>query len=144
MRLRRLLGPTFLLGVCALAGSGGGCGGPEARAPATARGRVLFQGRPLAGGTVVFTPHPDRGPAGKPATARVGPDGEYRLAAGGSPYLAPGWYRVAIADPPDPASAAAFGVAFPAALRRPDRSGVEREVVAGKENVFEFWVEAGP
>jgi hypothetical protein len=97
----------------------------------------------LAGGTVVFAPHPDRGPAGKPATAEIGPDGEYRLTAGGSPYLVPGWYRVAIADPPD-SSPAAYGGEFPVALRRPDRSGVEREVVAGKENVFEFWIEVGP
>jgi hypothetical protein len=132
MRSRRRFGLTCLLGAAALAG--GGCGG-DAHTPATVRGRVLFRGRPLAGGTVVFTPHPDRGPAGQPATAEVGPDGEYRLAVGGSPYLPAGWYRVAFAE------AADSGPGFPAALRRPDRSGVEREVVAGKENVFEFEIE---
>lgn len=141
MRPRRLLGLAFLLGTCVLAGSGGGCGGTSPPVPATVRGRVLFRGRPLAGGVVVFVPDPDRGPAGRPMTAGVGPDGGYRLVADGTPYVAAGWYRVAIADPPGPEDA---GAEFPPALRRPDRSGIEREVVAGKENVFEFHIEVGP
>jgi hypothetical protein len=136
MRPRRVLGLAFLLGTCVLAGSGGGCGGSGDRTPATVRGRVLFRGRPLAGGTVVFTPHPDRGPAAKYAAADLGPDGEYRLAADGSMYITAGWYRVAIAGPPGDGADD-----FPAALRRPDRSGVEREVVAGKENVIDFEIE---
>ena len=103
MRPRRVLLLAFLLGVCALAGSGGGCGSSDAPTPATVRGRVLFRGRPLAGGMIVFAPHPDRGPAGRAAAAAIGPDGEYRLAVGGSPYIAAGWYQVAIADPPEPA-----------------------------------------
>jgi hypothetical protein len=138
MRPRRVLGLTFLLGACALGGSGGGCGAAETRSPATVRGRVLFQGRPLAGGMVVFTPDPDRGPAGQPARATISPHGEYRLTSDGSPYISPGWYRVAIADPPQTVRG------FPAALRRPDRSGIEREVISGKENVFEFEIELRP
>jgi hypothetical protein len=138
MRPRRVHGLAFLLGVCALVGLGGGCGTTEPPTPATVRGRVLFRGRPLAGGMVVFAPHPDRGPAGKAATAVIDADGEYRLAAAGSPYIAAGWYRVSIADPPEP------GLDFPAALRRPDRAGVERQVIAGKENVIEFEIEANP
>lgn len=122
----------------ALAGLGGGCGSKTApTGPAAVRGAVYFQNRPLTGGTVVFSPHPDRGPPGPPAIATITSNGEYRLTADGSNFLPAGWYRVALAGPPD-----AEGV-FPAALMRPDRSGLEREVVAGKENVFEFWVEAG-
>ena len=113
-----------------------GCGS-ESRSPATVRGRVLFQGRPLAGGTVVFVPHPERGPAGKPAIATLDSQGTFRLNVEGSPYIAAGWYRVALADAGRPET----WVLFPAALRRPDRSGLEREVLAGQDNVFEFQVE---
>lgn len=120
--------------VCGLAAS---CGGPKGAPTGTVRGVVTFQGRALAGGTIVFAPHPERGPVAKCATATIGADGEFRLAVGGSPYLMPGWYRVAIAEPADMASDGSF----PAALRRPDRAGVDREVIAGKENVFEFRVE---
>ena len=42
---------------------------------------------------------------------------------------------------PDPASATQKP-AFPAKLARPDLSGLEREIQAGKEHVFEFAVEA--
>ncbi|CAN5512716.1 hypothetical protein BH11PLA2_BH11PLA2_09120 [soil metagenome] len=114
-----------------------GCGS-SAKTPATVRGRVLFQGQPLAGGTVVFTPHPDRGPAGKPATATLDADGSFRLEAEGKPYIVAGWYRVALADP----GTTRTWAIFPPSLRRPDRSGLEREVIAGQDNVFEFHIES--
>ncbi len=113
-----------------------GCDG-SSPTPATVRGRVLFQGRPLSGGTVVFTPHPERGSSGTSAIASIDHQGTFRLTAEGSPYLAAGWYRVALADPGTPQTWAIF----PAALRRPDRSGLEREVLAGQDNVFEFHIE---
>jgi hypothetical protein len=123
----------------ALAASGGGCGSKSAPAtPAAVRGSVFFQGRPLAGGTIVFTPHPDRGPPGPPAFAIIEPNGEYRLTAEGSNFLPAGWYRIALAGPVE------IDQAFPLALARPDRSGIEREVLPGKENVFEFAVDLGP
>lgn len=129
--VRRLL-LTLFVGLFA------GCGGkPEPPATGTARGRVLFAGRPLAGGRVVFAPHPDRGPVAKRAVAELDENGEFRLASNGTPYLTPGWYRVAIADPPG-------GDGLPSALRRPDLSGLEREVIAGRDNVFEFHVELLP
>jgi hypothetical protein len=116
-----------------------GCGGGE-RTPATVRGRVLFQGQPLAGGTIVFAPHPERGPAAKPAIAVLDHQGCYRLEAEGSPYLAAGWYRIAVADAGTPETWAYF----PAPLRRPDRSGLEREIVAGQDNVFDFHLGTSP
>lgn len=122
-------GWLFLILVCA------GCG--ENRTPATVRGRVLFDGQPLTGGTVVFTPHPERGPACKPAIATIDTQGTFRLNAEGSPYIAAGWYRVSLADAGSPST----WLYFPSELRRPDRSGLEREVLAGKDNVFEFHIE---
>lgn len=125
-----------------------GCGKSENRDVATVRGRVTVQGRPLAGGTIVFAPHPERGSTGKLATAEIDANGEYKLRMDGQPYIAGGWYRVAIADPPywsvvvpgdAPKLAAVSG--FPEALRRPDKSGLEREVLVGRENEFEFHIE---
>jgi hypothetical protein len=99
---------------------------------------VLLNGRPLAGGRVVFAPHPDRGPVAPLAAAELDADGTFRLAANGSAYLTPGWYRVAIADPAD------GDAPFPPALRRPDRSGLEREIVPGRDNLFEFHIDLTP
>ena len=126
-----------LLVVAALAAAG--CGRPAGPAAGAAvRGTVFFAGRPLAGGVVVFAPDHDKGGRGRPVAAPVGPDGAFRVAADGSSGVPAGWYRVALADPPDGAAAG-----FPAALRRPDRAGLEREVKSGRENVFHFRVEAG-
>lgn len=125
-----------------------GCGRSESRDVATVRGRVFVQGRPLAGGLIAFSPHPERGVAGKTATAEIDGQGEYKLRLDGQPYIAAGWYRVAIAEPADwttvvPGSAPRLSAVsgFPEALRRPDRSGLEREVVAGRENDYEFHIE---
>jgi hypothetical protein len=120
-----------------------GCGGP-ANKPATVHGRVLFQDRPLAGGVVVFAPNRDRGNAGPTAFAAIDADGNYALANDGVPTVAAGWYRVAIAPPADLNLEASGFPAFPAALRRPDRSGVEREVTPGTENVIDLHVAVGP
>ena len=117
-----------------------GCGKAEP-AVATVKGAVTFQGRPLAGGLVVFAPDRDKGNAGKPVSATVGPDGWYHLTADGSSQVAAGWYRVAIADAPGWSADDSRGPRFPAALRRPDRAGLDREVLAGRENVFHFEIE---
>jgi hypothetical protein len=130
-RLRRAAVPLLSLaaGVLIL-GPHLGCSRPAPPGPATVRGTVTLQGRPLPGGTVVFTPDKDRGTSGKPVRGEIGPDGTFRFA---SP-IPPGWYRVSIAGPPG-------GDTFPPQLRRPDTSGVVREVTPGKEHVFEFAVE---
>lgn len=106
--------------------------------PTIVRGRVTFQGRPVAGGLVVFTPDRDRGASGKPIRAETGPDGIFQMPTGDS-GVSPGWYRVAIAPPPntDPGAKPPF----PPQLRRPDTSTVVREVTPGKEHFFEFAVE---
>jgi len=109
-----------------------GCG-TKPTAPATVEGTVHFLGRPLAGGMVVFTPDRDRGTTGKPIAAEVLADGRYELP---SSKLAAGWYRVSISDPP------AFQSGFPATLRRPDRSGLSREIHPGRDHRYDFHIDA--
>jgi hypothetical protein len=141
--LARILVPVVSLAVgVAVVALPGGCGKSAPPLPTTVRGRVTFQGQPVAGGLVVFTPDPARGFTGKPARGETGPDGSFTLLLDGRDHIPAGWYRVALADAPALDPAASFGKpAFPPQLGRPDRSGLVREVVAGKEHVFEFGVE---
>ena len=144
--LLRLFVPVLALAVGAAAVSlSGGCGSnAPAPVPATVRGKVTFNGRPVAGGLVVFTPDPQRGGRGKPARAETGTDGGFILHLDASPQIPAGWYRVSIAPPPTVSDPISASPPFPAKLARPDLSGLEREVQPGKEHVFEFAVESGP
>ncbi len=118
-------------------------------APVAVRGRVEFMGQPLARGLVVFTPDRERGHTGQPIAARLDASGHYELnpappiapgaPAGVSQGIAPGWYVVSFAESNTPNS----GTRFPAELHRPDRSGVARQVVAGRENVIDFEIRVG-
>ena len=117
-----------------------GCGKPAGGGSASVRGTASFHGRPLAGGTVVFVPDKERGATGPMLTATVAEDGSFRF-GNGEKKVAPGWYRVALADPPEWYGTETNGTAFPAALRRPDKSGLEREVKPGTDHVFEFTIE---
>ncbi len=125
-----------LLGLTVAAGPFG-CGKSGTPLPAKVGGVVTFQGRPLAGGVIVFVPDPDRTAGGTLHTASLSADGRFEL-AGGAASVPPGWYRVAIGEP-----AGWYETGFPPALRRPDRSGLEREVKPGHDHQFEFHVEAG-
>ena len=120
-----------------LAALPGGCNPSKPPKDATVCGRVTFQGRPVAGATVVFAPDPDHGGTGKPLRVATAADGTFTLRAADGPVPA-GWYRVALAAPPGYDEA---DPPFPPQLRRPDRSGLVREVTAGKDHVFEFAVE---
>lgn len=115
-----------------------GCNGSSATGPTTVRGRVTFQGQPVAGSLVVFAPDRERGASGKPIRCETGPDGIFELRVDGAAAIPPGWYRVAIAPPPGATSAL---VHFPPQLRRPDTSTIVREVAPGKDHFFEFAVE---
>jgi hypothetical protein len=143
--LLRMFVPVLALvaGFAAMSLSGG-CGSKTpAPGSATVRGKVTFNGKPVVGGLVVFTPDPQRGGEGKPARAETAADGGFVLHLDTAPQIPAGWYRVSIAPPPvvpDPTSPSPL---FPAKLARPDLSGLEREVQPGKEHVFEFAVEAG-
>jgi hypothetical protein len=109
-----------------------GCSRP-APVPSPVEGTVTFLGRPLSGGLVVFTPDIERGSAGWPVVADVSSDGRYALAS-----LPPGWYRVSLSDPPT--GNAADG--FPAELRRPDRSGLCRQILPGRAHRIDFHIDA--
>jgi hypothetical protein len=135
--------------VCLLAMAAVSCDGSRSREVGIVRGRVTFQSQPLAGGIIVFSPHPDRGFATvAPATAEIDQFGEYKLKVEGNVYIASGWYRVSIADPPNwtvvvPSNSPQLAAVslFPDALRQPDKSGLEREVRAGRDNEFDFHIE---
>ncbi len=118
-----------------------GCGKPEPTVPATVHGLVTYQGRPLAGGLIVFAPDKEKGNTGKSLSAKIDSSGNYKLSHEGNATVTPGWYRVAIADPPDVFTEASGYPRFPNALRRPDKSGIEREVVSAKDNGIDFVIE---
>lgn len=131
----RRLAPAAVICLAAISG----CGPHEPKSPTHVRGQVTFQGKPLAGGWIVFCPDRERGHAGRATPARLDAEGRYQLAPGHGPTLAPGWYLIAFAE-----AAEATAPPFPPALRRPDCSGVTREVKAGKESVFDFDIAATP
>ena len=145
-RLSRLIVPLAALAVGAgIVAVPGGC--KRSSAPAgstTVRGTVSFQGKPLVGGLVIFSPDADRGGSGKPMRGNLGPDGRYQLMLSGNTGIPSGWYRIAIVSLPSAGSSPGEQPTFPAKLNRPDLSGLIREVQAGQENVFDFAVEVPP
>lgn len=131
MRYARLL-PLLLL-VAA------GCDrSPPALAPA--RGHISVDGRPLRGGTVVFTPDAQRGTRGPISFAEIDVNGSFVLASDSGPGAIAGWHRVTIAPPPDMAAL----VAGLERYRHPDHSGLQYEVKVGQDNEFKIALELEP
>jgi hypothetical protein len=108
-----------------------GCGGSDELSPV--RGQVFYRGQPLAGGTIVFAPDPERGGHGPLACGEIGPDGTYTLQSDGRHGAVPGWHRVTVAPAADYG-----GIALPRHYSDPETSGVGREVQAGKPNVIDI------
>jgi hypothetical protein len=108
-----------------------GCGpGMEERAPV--QGQVFYRGRPLAGGTIVFTPDAERGGRGPLALGEIGADGRYTLRTEGRPGAVPGWHRITVAAGRGPDDS------LPRRYRDPERSDLSRQVRAGQANVFDL------
>jgi hypothetical protein len=111
-----------------------GCGGSSALPPV--EGHVYYRGAPVAGGTLVFTPDPERGGRGNCAVAVIQPDGRYRLRTGNEPGAAPGWHRITVA------AAAVEGrppvQPLPSKYCDPLRSDRWCEVKAGQANVIDI------
>jgi hypothetical protein len=114
-----------MIALLALAGCGGGEDAVE-----TVTGRVHYHGVPLAGGTVVFAPDPERGGDGPIAWGEVGADGRYELRTKTGPGVSPGWHRVTFT--------AASNTSLPTHYSDPARSGQTCEVKAGQANKIDF------
>jgi hypothetical protein len=123
--------------LCAALLIAGGCGrGAPVLAPVS--GRAFYRGQPLRGGTVVFSPDPERGGRGPLACAEIGPDGTYVLATGLHRGAVCGWHRVTIAAP-CPADPTALRL--PSRFSDPELSGVCVEVKAGQDNALDLRLE---
>lgn len=129
-------------GLCLALMCSGCSGGTENGVTETTsiRGVVIFQGQPLAGGMIVFTPDPERGGQGPPLTADIAADGSYAIVETPQRAITPGYYRVTLAPPPH-WRYAAHAAPFPLVLTRPDQSGLLRDIRAGQVNLYSFAVE---
>jgi hypothetical protein len=120
-----------------------GCGRDDKFVPV--HGQVFYHGQPLAGGTIVFTPDPERGGHGPLACGEIGPDGRYSLHTDDTPGAVPGWHRVTIAPPaPAPApvpSAPPPAMDLPRKYGDPLQSGLLREVHADRIVEQDFHLE---
>ena len=105
-----------------------GCGRSDAPLVPVS-GQVVYQGKPLGSGTIVFTPDPERGGHGPQAWAEVKSDGRFILSSAGSKGAAPGWHRITIAP-----GKADRSRRFPAHYLDPDQSGQIFEVKPDQAN----------
>jgi hypothetical protein len=137
--LRRRLAFYFF----AVALAAWGCGSSDK--PTPVHGRVFYRGRPLPGGTIVFTPDLERGGFGPLATGEIDSDGRYTLHTQEQLGVVPGWHRVTIASP---ASAVAPGqeaspplIDIPRKYSDPHQSGLLRQVRPGVGAEHDFFLE---
>jgi hypothetical protein len=135
-------GLFWLACLCAVAGCGEGKD-PHGRLPL--RGSVTFQGKPLEAGTIEFLPSTSDQRLSARTLIR---SGQYRIPR--EQGLPPGTYRVLISSPTTDETAEPVGPPgmklpplgrdrIPPRYNRDSRETVE--VIAGKENVFEFTIE---
>ena len=118
-----------------------GCGGGSKPDETVVRGQILYRGEPVAGGLIVFAPNPDRGSDGPVVTATLQDDGSFTLTSPDGKPVPPGWYRIAVAPKAgtvDLPTAERPYPGLPAKYRNPSRSGLEREIKAGTDNVVCF------
>jgi hypothetical protein len=117
-----------------------GCGREDKFTPV--RGQVFYQGQPLMGGTIVFTPDAERGGHGPLAFGEIGSDGRYTLHTGDRLGAVSGWHRVSIAPASSAGSpvsnSASSALALPRKYGDPEQSGLLREVQPGKSGEQDF------
>jgi hypothetical protein len=135
-------GPSVLAGLVILAVCLAGCRERE-RELAPVRGTVYHEGKPLAGGTIVFAPDADRGGHGPLAVGEIHSDGTFTLHTGDRPGAVPGWHRITVMDAspradPGQSHKADRRPRLPLEYSDPDRSGQRYEVEAGRSNVLEL------
>ncbi len=107
-----------------------GCGRDDKLTPV--HGHVYYHGKPLAGGTIAFTPDPERGGHGPLAYGEIDAEGRYSLHTGDAAGAVPGWHRVTIA----PAA-----VDLPRKYGDPEQSGLLREVKTDRVVEQDFHLE---
>lgn len=105
-----------------------GCSGNNST-PVPVIGRVIYRNYGVRGGVIAFTPDKERGQQGAGASTKLGTDGSFRLPNGG---LLPGWYRITVAS---------LEMGIPSKYRDPDQGNLVREVVSGKDNVWDIVLE---
>jgi hypothetical protein len=104
---------------------------------APVKGKVLYKGLPLPGGTIVFIPDGSRGSRGNMAIGDIQPDGTYSLKTADVLGAVPGHHKVTV-------SCVQPGTAYsilPPKYRDPNHSGLTREVVGNKTNVIDIQIE---
>lgn len=128
--------------VCAIALTGllAGCGSGTGPLVAVT-GTVSYQGQPLPGGMIVFTPDSAKGTQGSIGSAKIHPDGSFSLSTGDSSGVVPGWHRITVVAISDsvPSSGQPYPIPvslIPEKYRSGDLSGLVREVRTGQENTF--------
>jgi hypothetical protein len=93
-------------------------------------GKILVNGQPLAGGSVVFIPDEKRGTRGPIAFAVVDTDGGFDLATESGPGAVVGWHVITVAPSPHSMNM----IDGLERYRHPDLSGLDYEVREGVEN----------
>jgi hypothetical protein len=116
----------LIVGLGLLGAAGCGQEGPLPQV----QGQVFYHGRALPGGTIVFTPDPERGGRGELACGEIQPDGRYVLHTGEDLGAVAGWHRVTVAAAP--------ATGLPRKYRDPELSGQSCEVKAGQLNTIDL------
>ena len=107
---------------------------PAGEQLAPVKGKVLYRGQPLQGGTIVFIPDSSRGTHGNLAVADIQPDGTFTLKTDDVFGAVPGHHRVTVSwvRPQGPGYPPLS--ILPVKYRDPQQSGVICEVLANKTN----------
>jgi hypothetical protein len=111
-----------------------GCGQDRSK-PTPVQGQVYYKGRPLSGGTIVFTPDPERGGRGPMAFGEIHSDGHYSLITEQQPGAVPGWHRITVLGAVPPAEEGEKAVPLPAHYSDPEHSGLVCKVKPGVLNI---------
>lgn len=113
--------------------------------PAEVRGKVTFDGRPLAFGTVTFIPELAESQGGRPGLARIEPDGTFTVGTANPTKPAgmlPGRYKVTVlAMKANPSGGSLAELTIPARYTELTTTPFSVDVAAG-QNHFEFALES--
>jgi hypothetical protein len=102
-------------------------------------GKVAYNGAPLRGGLIVFTPDSSRGESGKVASAKINRDGTYTLMTGDVAGATAGWYRVTVASLQENADPRGIPVSvLPEKYLDPTTSMLNCEVKPNRTNQLDF------